>query len=190
MTIKLIGNWDRGLAYDVHLLDSVYLGPDEYGHDRFDNTRSEMGDLVYRLKYNLDIKALKKIVVLLDTLTGVEKYDFIVPMAASNQNRPYQPVTEIAKALGERRGVKVLINALVKIGVTPQLKNIASVDERKALLKQTLKLDPTVAVKGKKVLLVDDLYRSGDSLRAATELLRDAGTETVSVLTMTKTRNG
>lgn len=42
MTIKLVGNWKSGLAYDVHILDSTFLGPDEFGHDRFQNTRSEM----------------------------------------------------------------------------------------------------------------------------------------------------
>lgn len=190
MAIKLIGNWDRGLAYDIHVLESIYLGPDEFGHDRFENTRSEMGDLVYRLKYSFDLKALKKISVLLDQLTGIENHDCILPMAASNRNRPFQPVTEIAKALGERRGVAVFTDNLVKVGNTPQLKNVASVEERQALLKQTLRLTAPEELSGKKVLVVDDLYRSGDSLRAATDLLREAGAEKVSVLTMTKTRNG
>jgi len=29
MTIEIEGNWDKGFAYDVHTLDSVYLGPAE-----------------------------------------------------------------------------------------------------------------------------------------------------------------
>jgi competence protein ComFC len=191
MTITIVGNWKSGLAYDVHLLDSVYLGPDEFGHDRFKNTRSEMGDLVYQLKYALDLKALKKIIYLLDGVKGVESFDLIVPMPASNQNRPYQPVSEIAKALGERRGVEVLEGVLTKVGSSPQLKNISSPTERQKLLADTMSLAAGSGVTGKKVLLVDDLYRSGDSLRAATQLLYDKGkVAQVSVLTMTKTRNG
>lgn len=190
MTIKLAGNWKSGLAYDVHTLDSTYLGPDEFGHDRFQNTRSEMGDLVYQLKYGLDIKALKKIIYLLGFIKGIEGFDLIVPMAASNQTRPFQPVTEIAKALGAARGVKVRTDLLVKTGPTPQLKNVDDANERKAMLKATLRLTPTGDLQGTKVLLVDDLFRSGDSLRAATELLVEAGVKQVSVLTMTKTRNG
>ena len=52
MTIRIPGNWKKGFAYDIHTLDSVYLGVDEYGHDRWENTRSEMGELLYDLKYH------------------------------------------------------------------------------------------------------------------------------------------
>ena len=50
MAHKLIGNWDSGLAYDLHTVASTHLGVDENGYDRFENTRSEMGELVYQLK--------------------------------------------------------------------------------------------------------------------------------------------
>ncbi len=58
MTIKLKGNWKKGFAYDVHTLESVYLGVDQYGHDRWENTRSEMGELLYKLKYRGDMALL------------------------------------------------------------------------------------------------------------------------------------
>jgi competence protein ComFC len=47
MTIELNGNWDKGLAFDVHSLSSTYLGPNEFGHDQWDTTRTEMGALVH-----------------------------------------------------------------------------------------------------------------------------------------------
>lgn len=43
MTIEIKGNWKKGFAYDVHTLDSVYMGVDEVGRARWDATRSEMG---------------------------------------------------------------------------------------------------------------------------------------------------
>ncbi len=43
MAHKLIGSWKKGLAFDIHTVESLYLGVDQFGHDRFDNTRSEMG---------------------------------------------------------------------------------------------------------------------------------------------------
>ena len=45
------------------------------------------------------------------------------------------------------------------------------------------------AIKGKRVLLIDDLYRSGATLATATQALRQAGASYVGVLTMTKTRS-
>jgi hypothetical protein len=50
MSIKLEGNWKKGFAYDVHTLDSIYMGVDEYGHNRWENTRSEMGELIYSVE--------------------------------------------------------------------------------------------------------------------------------------------
>ena len=83
MAINLEGNWDKGFAYDVHTLDSVYLGTDEFGHDQFKNTRSEMGELVFRLKYRKDKYTTKNIVDLLSKYKGIEKFDAIIPSPSS-----------------------------------------------------------------------------------------------------------
>ncbi|WP_353220074.1 hypothetical protein [Salinisphaera sp. S4-8] len=66
MSIKLEGNWNKGLAFDVHTLSSTYLGPNEFGHDQWESTRSEIGELLYLLKYRADASSIPKIVNLLD----------------------------------------------------------------------------------------------------------------------------
>ena len=114
MTIEIKGNWDKGFSYDVHTLDSVYLGPDESGHNQFKNTRSEMGELVFRLKYRNDKSVIKEIVDLLGKYKGISKFDAIIPTPSSKKNRPYQPVDEIALELGKRIDVEVLIGFLEK----------------------------------------------------------------------------
>ena len=38
----------------VNLGVGVYLGDDEYGHPRFNTTRSEPGEALYQLKYRAD----------------------------------------------------------------------------------------------------------------------------------------
>lgn len=190
MTIKLEGNWDKGFAYDVHTLDSVYLGPDEFGHDRFENTRTEMGDLVYQLKYRNDKSAKKKIVDLLDKYNGIEKFDAIIPAPSSKKNRSYQPVDEIALELGKRRGVKVLIGLLEKKDGGKELKNIMDTDERLKELRKVISLSSRVNISGQKVLLLDDLYRSGATLSVSTDILFKQGrVSKVCVLTMTKTKS-
>ena len=50
MRHELKGDWTKGLAFDQHTLASVYLGDNAYGYPQFENTRSEMGELLYRLK--------------------------------------------------------------------------------------------------------------------------------------------
>ena len=71
-----------------------------------------------------------------------------------------------------------------------QLKNVDDPEEREKLLQESLSIEGKEVVSGKKILLVDDLYRSGATLRVATDLLlKNAKAEKVSVLTMTKTRS-
>lgn len=189
MSIQIDGPWDKGLAFDVHTLSSTYLGPDERGHDQFDNVRSEMGELVYQLKYKRDRSVLAGIVELLEKVKGIENFDAIIPIPPTNKGRAFQPVTEIANALGEQRGVPVFADVLTKKPGERELKNVDDPEERAKLLEESLAIDNAAKIAGKKVLVVDDLYRSGATLAAGTKRLKSAGAAYVGVLTMTKTRS-
>jgi hypothetical protein len=65
MTFELEGNWKKGLACDLHTLGSTYLGEDDYRRKHWDTERSEMGQLVYDLKYGNDKSAIAKIIDLI-----------------------------------------------------------------------------------------------------------------------------
>lgn len=188
MRHKLVGNWTKGLAFDLHTVASVYLGPDEFGHDRFDNTRSEIGELIYQLKYRHDQSAVPKIVELLSAIKGIEKFDAIIPVPSSKV-RAVQPVDAIAAALGKQRGVPVLMGYLTKTG-NAELKGINDTDERLKALENTIEISGQEDISGQRVLLLDDLYRSGATLNACCNVLKEqAKIGDVSVLTMTKTRS-
>ena len=98
-------------------------------------------------------------------------------------------MTQIAEALGQRHAVKVLPDLLRKKRSGPQLKNVDDPDERRKLLRESMILSDKHDISGLKILLVDDLYRSGATLSIATELLLNGGAGDVCVLTMTKTRS-
>jgi competence protein ComFC len=188
MRHKLEGSWRAGFATDLHTVASTYVGVNEYGHDVWDNTRSEMGELVHRLKNRNDKTVIPKIIELLNALGGIEKFDAIIPAPSSNKNRPFQPVDEISKALGEQRGVPVLIGLLIKADGA-QLKNVDDPEERQKILEENISAVINTNIVGKNVLLVDDLYRSGATLNACCKvLLETVKVGSVSVLTMTKTR--
>ena len=190
MTIEIIGNWKKGLAFDVHTLSSTYLGPNEFGYNQWENTRSEMGELVYEFKYQKDRSCLGSIVALLDKIKGIDQFDYILPIPPTDQGREFQPVTEIALALGKHHGIEVLTDVLKKMAGGPQLKNVDDPEKRKKLLKDSIRIDKADSVAGCDILLVDDLYRSGATLSVATDLLYEiAKANKVCVLTMTKTRS-
>lgn len=189
MAFDIDGPWNRGKAFALHTLSSTYLGVDEFGHDHWDNQRSEMGELVYRLKYRRDRSALTRIVELLDQINGLETFDLFVPIPPTDKARKFQPVAEIAEALGQRRGVAVRAEILQKKPGGEQLKNVGDPVERERLLRESIHVGDGDVAKGKRILLVDDLYRSGATLAAATLVLRKAGAAYVGALTMTKTRS-
>ena len=188
MRYELKGNWRRGWAFDLHTLDSTYIGDDLHGHPQFDTTYSEMGHLVRRLKYQNDQSVLPQIIALLEPIRGIETFDAIVPVPSS-KTRALQPVDAIAAALGGRRGVKVLKSYLVKTE-SIELKNITDPGEREKQLQGQIVITGTDDISGQKVLLLDDLYRSGATLNACSTVLKEqAKVGDLCVLTMTKTRS-
>ena len=89
-----------------------------------------------------------------------------------------------------QRGVDVLVGFLEKKGSGQELKGVDDPDERKKLLENAIDITSDTDISGMNVLLVDDLYRSGDTLNLAAEVLHEkAYVSSVSVLTMTKTRS-
>jgi len=189
MGYKLEGNWKSGIAYDLHTISSEYLGQDEYGHDRYDNTRSEMGELVYQLKYKNDQTVVGKITDLLLKIKGLDKIDAIIPIPPSKKNRTHQPVESIAVDLGEKLGVTVHCDCLEKIGNSKELKSMTDQKEREDELEKSMRISTKHNLTQKNILLIDDLFRSGATLRVATNLLySEMNVKNVYVLTMTKTR--
>lgn len=191
---KLTGNWTKGFVLDIHTLSSTFVGYDEFGHEVFDTKRSELGELLYRLKYGADQSVLNDILdTAVDYLTNswriVQSLDLIVPVPPSDTNRRSQPVLEVARGIGSRTKIPVLEDALVKVKQTLQLKNVYDYQTRAELLSGAFTSQASL-VQGKTVLLLDDLYRSGATLNAVSRVLRDEGhVAAIYVLALTKTRS-
>lgn len=188
MVYEITGNWTAGLAFDLHTITSTYIGVNQSGHDVYDNTRSEMGELIFRLKYRNDQAAIPKIIELLTEIEGIETFDAIIP-APPSKRRTVQPVDAIAEALGKQRNVPVLTGYLVKTEGS-ELKGIDDPAERHSILANNIKVIGKHDISGKNVLIIDDLYRSGSTLSVCCSALKSkAKVGDISVLTMTKTRS-
>ena len=137
MAIIIEGNWSKGIAFDLHTLSSEYLGQDENGHDQFDTKRSEMGELVYQLKYKHDKSVVSKIVDLIQTIGNLSNFDAFVAIPPTNKNRAHQPVNLIVNEMGKRFNVPVHLDALEKKG-GHQLKEIEDPEKRSEELLQTM----------------------------------------------------
>lgn len=190
--MRIVGRWREGFVLDYHVLSSLYVGDDEFGHPRYDTSRSELGELLYRLKYQADASAVNDLARSAGDFVrrwGI-RFDAIVPVPPSRADRAHQPVVLLARALGECLGLPCVERAVTKTKDTPQLKDVFDYNERLSLLAGAF--DVSVAdVRGRTILLLDDLYRSGATMNAVASALYDQGDAAeVYALAMTRTRRG
>ncbi|EPM4850236.1 ComF family protein [Vibrio parahaemolyticus] len=174
---QINGNWDCGYSLDKHMLSSKFLGNDEWGNPRFENTRTEIGESIYQLKYQNDFTQCNPIAQSIadNIIPNLPPISFIIAMPPSKA-RARQPVPEIAYELGQITGLPFISDFLVKTQATLQMKDIVSRDDKIKALQQSIKINEavmneTLPLTSYNVLIVDDLYDSGTSLEVATDIL-------------------
>lgn len=188
--IKIPGRWRDGYALDYHTVSSTYLGEDEFGHRQFDTKRSEVGELLYRLKYQKDNTVVASLV---ETVASfITKWnpnvDMIVPIPPT-RTRVSQPVLVLAETVSKRLGLLYMPGCVMRSREVPELKNVYNYNERIGLLTGTHTIDKE-QVQGKRLLLFDDLFRSGAIMNAITIALYEEGSALdVFALTITRTRS-
>ena len=111
--------------------------------------------------------------------------DCVVPPPPS-LHRTKQPAVLIASAVAASLGVPSLATAAVKATATPQMKNVA-LHERAPLLSAAIQAG-TDPVQGQRILLIDDLWETGSTLRRVAEVLGQMGATEVRALAMTRTK--
>lgn len=191
--LKIAGKWLEGYALDFHTTKSEPAEVDEDGNVLSWNTmRPPIGEELYRLKYWREKFRIERIASItadfLKKLNQRWNVDVVIPVPPSDTQREFQPVQELATAIGEKLNLVVDHDFLTKSKQTPQLKEILNPDERKSILIDAFSV-VDLRYKGKNVLIFDDLYRSGSTMNEVADMLhRKAQVNNVYVLTITKTR--
>lgn len=187
---RIPGKWSAGFALDYHTVSSEFVGHDEYGHPTFDTKRSDLGELLYRLKYVSDSAVIEEIAATATDFlrTWNPSFAYIVPVPPSRA-RCLQPVLVLAEAIGKNLGMRVRPDAITRVKAIPQLKDVFGYDARVKLLEGAHSADPAI-VEGNGILLFDDLFRSGATMNSITETLYGIGKASdVFGLTITRTRS-
>jgi len=188
--IRLKGNWDKGYALDAHIIKSTYLGEDEYGHNKFDTTRSMIGELVYQLKYKNKTDKIYDIIELINPFLqkwhDMKTVDIVIPAPPSKKYREVQPVHLIAKMIAKLLNVPYVNNLLEKLN-SGQSKD-KSLKDKTESIKGTI-IKHKQFKKDVNILVVDDLYDSGTTLNEVCNVLKkDKHVNKIFVLAMTKTK--
>lgn len=182
--VRIYGAWDEGIVLDNHMLKSIFLGYDENGKEKFENTRTEIGELLYKFKYQKDRESLSKIINLLTDILDKwkleDKIDMVISVPPSNKTREYQPVFEIAKEIA------CYINKDCKFDILLKQSNLQMKDgnDITGMIQQIKTVD-----KPSNVLIIDDLYSTGATLNETCKILRkDKNIKKIYCLAITKTK--
>lgn len=182
---RIYGEWTEGFVLDKHTESSVFIGYDEWDNPQFDTTHTELGELIYRMKYNGHENTSLAIMDLCDDFLSewLKKINVnvVLPVPPSYQ-RSQQPAFVLARAISNQYGIKYYDDVLVKTSSEPS-KNM---DRSNKVV--NIKLNRQ-AKKECSLLLVDDLFDTGTTANACVKALRtDSKVKEVFFLAFTRRR--
>ncbi|MEN6351332.1 MAG: ComF family protein [Syntrophomonas sp.] len=106
-----------------------------------------------------------------------------VPVSASNlRQRGFNQTELLARQIGKELKVGVNANYLFRIKETPSQRELTREEREKNLL-CAFEIKDKTKIYRKNILLVDDVYTTGSTIRECTRVLLEAGAERVSVIT-------
>ncbi|MFI8688007.1 ComF family protein [Rossellomorea sp. NPDC077527] len=159
--------------------DPEWLGILEHNHS-FYHYNDFLKDYLARYKYRGDYALAQAFSQTIKTYLAEAEYDLIIPIPLSDE-RLYERGFNQSTALLEEAEVRPS-HILTRWHSEKQSKKTRS---ERLLQEQGFRLEES-DVKGKIILLFDDIYTTGTTLRQAANLLRDAGADTVSSLTLAR----
>lgn len=119
---------------------------------------------------------------------NLKNYDIIVAVPISKQRkkeRGYNQSALIARKIAKQVGIRYAPHVLCKIKHNLPQHNLEK-KQRKENVKNAYKLQYPQTIQGKKVLLIDDIYTTGNTVKECSRVLQQAGVKQVSVLTIAK----
>lgn len=177
-----------------HLICAVCLdNPPRFARGRAALVYDEASrKLILRFKHGDQLQAVRTLVPWLleaggDVLPGA---DMIVPVPLHRWrllSRRYNQSALLAKRLAGAADKPVCLDALIRVKATPPQGHLKRA-EREANMRGAFRINPAreAQIKGKNVLLIDDVFTTGATLNACTDTLLTAGAASVDVLSIAR----
>ncbi len=144
--------------------------------------------LIHRFKFGDQVNVLSffsdEIFKLYQVHYSTESINAIIPVPLSLRrlkHRSYNQTQLLAAQLSKKLSIPVFPQVLEKIKETPPQSRL-SAEKRQENVKDAYKVTDRVSLKGKKVLLIDDVITTGATVNACTKALMRAGIKQVYVV--------
>ncbi|MDZ7362909.1 MAG: RecQ family ATP-dependent DNA helicase [candidate division KSB1 bacterium] len=169
---------DGGVALAFH----TFIQNGEHFH-------TEVGARVHAFKYQGE-KAqvewlLERALKMLAAHPLFKEVDAVVFVPSTKGDRSYAPVTLLAENLRQQLGVRAAFQ-LGKTRATRPQKEMVTLEQKRRNVAGAFAVHAP-SVKGRRILLVDDIYDSGATINECARVLKAAGANKIYALTLTKT---
>jgi len=179
-SVELPGPWSIGIALGMH---------SDGGADS--SARTEIGELVAQFKYGGERRLVRRLAPALAQVlrTHVEdEHVDVVTHVPTSRRTSYEPACELAIAVARALGSRALPRLLRPIRAIQPQKDLTTLWEKRQNVEGAFAVRRPGLVRGRRVLLVDDIYDSGATLAEAWRVLREAGSQEIVVAVLTRTR--
>jgi len=147
--------------------------------------------LIIKYKFN-EIESLKYLftdiyIDLMEREIGFN-FDRIIPVPGdSGRERSFDPTLEISKLLSKRTGIPILRNKLIKVKRTEPQTGLGY-NKRIKNLNGAFKLTNAGNISGERLLIVDDVFTTGTTIKKCTEILRKE-TKDIYAITLARSKD-
>ena len=165
--IPIQGSFDAGWVLDTH--SSLQDG---------DWHRTVVGERLYRFKYRRSQASgrwlARTCVTFLEHLEPLWEVDLIAPVPSSRVSKKLSPAEYISAKIAKAIGASYPFRILYKTRPTRYIKEATTIEHRQRIIGNSMAVQQSDLIRGKRILLVDDLYETGATSDEAIRALREA----------------
>lgn len=137
------------------------------------------------LKYH-NIKRLSRPLSDILLSISIPEADAVIPVPLHKnrlRQREFNQSALLAGHIGEKTGISVILNCLVKVEDTMPQVGLSSHARRKNI-RRAFQVKNIKQIEGKNIVLMDDVVTTGATVRECSRVLKEAGAENIYVITL------
>jgi predicted amidophosphoribosyltransferase len=152
--------------------------------------RTKLGNLIHQFKYEQNRHSGELLSGLvsefIDANMDLKSAELILTVPPSFKSRPFGPVSFMAEKVRQRTGIPWESDAFVRTRLTRPQKEMVGKESKQLNVINTFKIAKPIDLKGKRILLLDDVIASGATLDELSSMLKLAGADKIYVLVLAK----